>query len=93
MDHILNPIEFLTVKFYLNNLFFFFHGFNTFIFCVLVSDIQDKMKEQMNLTERVSLKLAIVEEVRNQVSASMRELQEKIAHARQIANDVSYSTC
>ena len=54
-----------------------------------VSDIQDKMKEQMNLTERVSLKLAIVEAVRNQVSASMRELREKIAHARQIANDVS----
>ena len=51
------------------------------------------MKEQMNLTERVSLKLAIVEEVRNQVSASMRELRVKIAHARQIANDVSYSTC
>ena len=58
-----------------------------------VSDIQDKMKEQMNLTERVSLKLAIVEEVINQVSASMRELREKIAHARQIANDVSYNTC
>ena len=77
----------------LNNLFFPFMAFILSYLVLIVSDIQDKMKEQMNLTERVSLKLAIVEEVRNQVSASMRELREKIAHARQIANDVSYTTC